>query len=203
MCGGNFYARGHIRGISKIIGMDPEPLVREFDDAHGAPQALSAATAFEPEIPVRFRERRAPNWTAAMAIALTIVVLYGLVRVFGGDGTPARKARPPASPAARPTSSPATQDRPVPVLPRKEVELMVKASRSSWLNVRDATGKEIFSGLVHRGDVKKWTASRRIRILIGNGGGVKLTVNGKDLGSPGASGQVLRLSFGPGRPEGA
>ncbi|HEV7934725.1 MAG TPA: RodZ domain-containing protein [Actinomadura sp.] len=200
LCGGNFYARGHIRSISQVIGIDPEPLVREFDDAHGAPQTLSAVTAFEPEIPVRIRERRAPNWSAAMLVALAIVVLYGLVRVFSGDGTPARTARPPA-PAAQPTSSPATQDRSAPVLPPKQVELMVKASRSSWLNVRDATGKEIFSGLVHRGDVKEWTASRRIRILIGNGGGVKLTVNGKDLGTPGASGQVLRLSFGPGRPE--
>jgi cytoskeletal protein RodZ len=93
LCGGNFYARGHIRSISQVIGIDPEPLVREFDDAHGAPQTLSAVTAFEPEIPVRIRERRAPNWSAAMLVALAIVVHYGLVRVFSGDGTPARTAR--------------------------------------------------------------------------------------------------------------
>ncbi|MFD0852227.1 helix-turn-helix domain-containing protein, partial [Actinomadura adrarensis] len=42
-CGGNFYARGHIRSISRVIGIDPEPLVREYDDAHGgAPMPLSA-----------------------------------------------------------------------------------------------------------------------------------------------------------------
>jgi cytoskeletal protein RodZ len=199
MCGGDFYARGHIRSISQVIGMDPEPLVREYDQAHGGPETLSAVTAFEPEIPLRIRERRAPNWSAAMMIALAFVAIYGLVRVFSGDGTPTRAGRPTTSPAAQPTS--ATQDRSVPVLPRKQVELKVKARRSSWLDVRDANGKEIFSGLVRPGDVKQWTATRRLRILIGNGGGVKLTVNGKDLGSPGASGEVLRLSFGPGQPE--
>jgi cytoskeletal protein RodZ len=202
MCGGNFYARGHIRSISGVIGIDPEPLVREYDDAHGSPEALSAVTAFEPEIPVRFRERRAPNWSAAMAIALVFVVIYGLVRVFGGDGTPAREARPAGSPGAQaaPSASPATEDHSVAV-PRKQVELRVKARRSSWLSVRDANGKQIFTGLVRPGDVKNWTTTKRIRILIGNGGGVKLTVNGKDIGAPGASGQVLRLSFGPGEPD--
>jgi cytoskeletal protein RodZ len=200
MCGGNFYARGHIRSISEVIGIDPEPLVREYDAAHGSPEALSAVTAFEPEIPVQIRERRAPNWTAAMAVALVFVLIYGLVRVFSGDGTGTRTARPPAAPATRPSPSPGAGDRALPATPRKQVELKVKARRASWLNVRDAGGKEIYSGIMRRGDVREWSTSKRIRILIGNGGGVKLTVNGRDIGAPGASGEVLRLSFGPGDP---
>src|SRR5689334_17773685 len=75
LCGGNFYARGHIRSIAKVIGIDPDPLVREYDETHGgAPAAISVATAFEPERPVRFRERRSPNWSAAMAVALVLMV---------------------------------------------------------------------------------------------------------------------------------
>ena len=30
-CGGDFYARGHIRGIAKAVGADPGPLVEEYD----------------------------------------------------------------------------------------------------------------------------------------------------------------------------
>jgi len=30
-CGGDFYARGHIRAIGRAIGTDPEPLIREYD----------------------------------------------------------------------------------------------------------------------------------------------------------------------------
>src|SRR3954462_1508675 len=71
LCGGNFYARGPIPSIPKVIGIDPDPLVREYNGPHGgAPAAISVATAFEPERPVQFRERRSPNWSAAMAVAL-------------------------------------------------------------------------------------------------------------------------------------
>jgi cytoskeletal protein RodZ len=203
ICGGNFYARGHVRSIGRVIGLDPEPLVREYDDAHGgAPQAISVATAFEPETPVRFRERRSPNWTAAMAIALTLVLIYGIVQAFGGDRQARTSVRAESrAVVATPTKSPTpAKSAPIPVAPHKEVTLRVKAKRKSWVNVRDGNGKQLFSGLVRTGDTKEWSAKKNIQILIGNGGGVKLTVNGKDLGSPGTDGQVVRLSFGPGDP---
>src|SRR5258707_3739116 len=41
-CGGDFYARGHIRSIAAVVGIDPEPLIREYDEAHGAPHATRA-----------------------------------------------------------------------------------------------------------------------------------------------------------------
>ena len=31
VCGGDFYARGHIRSIAKVVGADPVPLVAEYD----------------------------------------------------------------------------------------------------------------------------------------------------------------------------
>ncbi len=36
-CGGDFYARGHIRAIARAAGADPEPLVREYDSSQGTP----------------------------------------------------------------------------------------------------------------------------------------------------------------------
>ncbi len=32
-CGGDFYARGHIRAIAKVVGADPVPLIAEYDAA--------------------------------------------------------------------------------------------------------------------------------------------------------------------------
>lgn len=32
-CGGDFYARGHIRAIAKAVGTDPVPLIEEYDAA--------------------------------------------------------------------------------------------------------------------------------------------------------------------------
>ena len=36
-CGGDFYARGHIRAMARAAGADPEPLVREYDSSQGTP----------------------------------------------------------------------------------------------------------------------------------------------------------------------
>ncbi|MFB9836444.1 helix-turn-helix domain-containing protein [Actinoallomurus acaciae] len=196
LCGGNFYSRGHIRSIARAIGIDPEPLIGAYDDAHGgSPQAIPARQAFEPETPVRFRERRAPNWSAAMIVALVLVAIYGIVRVATGHDEHRSAQRAAAPATARPT--PRSRAVAPPPAPRKDVTVRVKAKRASWLNVRDAKGKELFSGIIRAGQTEEWKSKKRIRLLIGNGGGVRVTVNGKDVGAPGETGQVIRLSYGP------
>ncbi|WP_254716180.1 helix-turn-helix domain-containing protein [Actinomadura sp. WMMB 499] len=209
-CGGNFYARGHIRSVSRVIGIDPEPLVSEFDATHGgAPQPVSAVSAFEPEQPVReFRERRPPNWSAAMALALALVVVYTVVQVVGPDGGERRTATqvagtPGTSPSATPSSAPTKKSDPVAAAPRTEVDVRATANRTVWLSVRDGAGKALFTGIMRKGDQKRWTADKEIAMVIGIGGGVDLTVNGKELGAPGEDGGVQRLSFDRDDPEAA
>ncbi|MEV5825279.1 RodZ domain-containing protein [Spirillospora sp. NPDC052242] len=209
-CGGNFYARGHIRSVSRVIGIDPEPLVAEFDAIHGgAPQPVSAISAFEPEQPVReFRERRPPNWSAAMALALALVVVYAVVQVVGQDGGERRTAKPVAgtpvaSPSGSPTTGPTKKSDPVAAAPRTEVDVRATANRTVWLSVRDDEGEALFTGIMRKGDQKRWTADKKIDLVIGVGGGVDLTVNGKELGAPGQGGGVQRLSFDRDDPEAA
>ena len=36
-CGGDFYARGHIRAMARAVGTDPVPLIEEYDAAQGPP----------------------------------------------------------------------------------------------------------------------------------------------------------------------
>lgn len=201
LCGGNFYSRGHIRSIARVVGIDPEPLVAAFDDEHGgAPQALPLGQAFEPEIPIRFRERRPPNWTAAMAVVLVLVVGYLVVSLVSGH--PAHKAENQAA-HPKPVSTPSVSHSPAASAvkaPHGEVTVKVTAKRSSWLDVRNAKDQALYSGILAAGSEQEWTAAKRIGIIVGNGGGVVLVVNGKDVGSPGSGGQVVRLSFGPGDP---
>lgn len=201
-CGGNFYARGHIRSIGRVVGVDPEPLVQEYDDTHGgSPQALTARQAFEPERPVPFRDRRSPNWTAAMVVALVLVVVYGIVRVAtsGESHKTVQRAAEPVASSPAPAPSRSAQPEPVAKAPRKDVTVRVKAKRACWLSVRDAKGHQLYSGIISAGDSEEWTAKKYIRLFLGNGGGVALTVNGKNVGSPGDGYQ--RLKFGPEDPE--
>ncbi|MEU5990724.1 helix-turn-helix domain-containing protein [Spirillospora sp. NPDC047418] len=205
LCGGNFYARGHIRSISRVIGIDPEPLVAEFDAAHGgAPQPVSVVAAFEPEQPVAFRERKAPNWSAAMALALALVVIYGVVQVVGHDGggeqrTAQQVAGTPPPPSPKPSAS--QSGAPVAEAPRTEVDVRVEAKRTTWLNVMGDKGRTLFIGTLHKGEQKDFSAKKKVKLVIGVGGSVNLTVNGKDIGSPGKGKGVQRLSFDREDPE--
>ena len=48
-CGGDFYARGHIRAIARAVGEDPLPLIDEFDSTWRSAKEITAAEAFQPQ----------------------------------------------------------------------------------------------------------------------------------------------------------
>lgn len=210
LSGGDFYARGHIRAIAQTVGTDAAPLVQEYDDGHGgAPQPTSAVEAFEPETPIKMGERRRPNWAAAMAVAIIVVVAFGAVKLItGSNDSPARKQAQPqhsaAAPArtASPTPTPSKSSGPVAMAPG-EVTVRLSAVESTWVSVHNDAGDQLFEGLVSTDDVKSWSAKRKLKLILGNAGGVRLRVNGKDVGKPGSEGDVIRLSFGPGDPTAA
>jgi cytoskeletal protein RodZ len=114
-CGGDFYARGHIRAIAGAVGTDPEPLIEEFDSRWRTAQELTAAEAFEPVMPIRTRERRRVRWTAALAVAVLAVIGFAAYEFASGVGhnhhtTAASGQRAgPGSPAAASASAPAVQ----------------------------------------------------------------------------------------------
>jgi len=65
LCGGDFYARGHIRNMAVAVGTDPAPLLAQFDAEHPQSTPPRAAEVFEPD--TARPERRGPNWTASDA----------------------------------------------------------------------------------------------------------------------------------------
>jgi hypothetical protein len=73
----------------------------------------------------------------------------------------------------------------------------VRATDRSWVQVTTTTGQELFQGLLQRGQEKTFTDKTRLKLVIGNAGGVQLTVNGSEIGAPGRRGQVARLQFTP------
>ncbi|WP_283134747.1 helix-turn-helix domain-containing protein [Rhizohabitans arisaemae] len=206
LCGGDFYARGHVRNIAKVVGMDPEAAVHTFDEAHGGvPQPVRAASVFQAETPIKLRDRRSPNWTAAMIVALAVVVVFGAARMMGSAAGPA-DIRPASVPSLIVTQAPATpkanamaeQD---PAKRNRNVVVKVKVIKASFLQVLDAKGKKLYQGTVPAGKTVTWKSKDKIRLTIGNAGGVRLNVNGKDLGVPGKTGEIVNRSFGPEVPE--
>jgi cytoskeletal protein RodZ len=84
VCGGDFYARGHIRSIAKVVAADPGPLIKEFDTTHRTPGAVSATSIDELLTRSRAAEqqRRRRSWAVvAGAVTAGLALLVGAVFV--------------------------------------------------------------------------------------------------------------------------
>ena len=202
--GGDFYARGHIRTIAQKVGVDPAPLLAEFDAARPEAAPPRATDVFESETAAR-PERRGPNWSAAMAVAVAVVLVYGVVQVvtrdsppptegISGSGSDATTTSAPATPSPSPT--PTGDGSAVAQAPRTKVTVVVKARDTSWVQATTASGEELFQGLLED-ETRTFSDRQRIKLVIGNAGAVTLTVNGTPIGSPGRPGQVARVQFTP------
>ena len=70
-------------------------------------------------------------------------------------------------------------------------------SGKSWIGIQDASGAQIFSGSIKVGESKSFAEDQLLQVTIGNAAAVSLNVNGKEIGTPGGVGEVVRLSFTP------
>jgi cytoskeletal protein RodZ len=203
-CGGDFYARGHLRNIAAAVGLDPAPLLAEFDAARPDAAPARATEVFESETTTWKERRGGPNWSAAMAAALVLVIAYGLVQAFSGSGggghdvaDPGRSTSAAPSISSPSSPTPSGDDSAVAQAPRGKVTVAVRATDRSWVQVTTTSGQELFQGLLQRGQEKTFTDKTRLKLVIGNAGGVELTVNGSVIGAPGRRGQVARVQFTP------
>lgn len=88
-CGGDFYARGHIRAIAAAVGADPRPLIEEYDSTRRV-QEIAVASVFDPVTPIKLRERRGINWTAVLSVLVLAALGVAGYLFFNASGHQAR-----------------------------------------------------------------------------------------------------------------
>jgi cytoskeletal protein RodZ len=195
-CGGDFYARGHIRSIAGVVGTDPVPLISEYDAEHGPPGAMRAADVFEPSTPIKIRERRSPSLGLIVGLVLLAIIGFGAYRLASHHGGASAAAAPPTHrPTARAT--PTVHPSPSATPTSSDVVIHLTANEDCWvLMTSSSSGSQIYMGVVPAGASVTWTEKQAVSVRLGNPGGVVLTVNGKRQ-NPNSTTPVT-LSFSPG-----
>lgn len=212
-CGGDVYARGHIRTLARAVNLDPAPLIAQYETEHGKgrPAPTPAAPLFEAE---RIRpERRGPNWTAAMVAAIVVVIGFvGFTMVKGGDdggkenvadGTASTESASPTPKAEKPAvPEPEPSDSAIAAAPQDKVTVQVSAvDGRSWISAKDHNGRLLFDGLLKQGESKTFQDSSKINLVLGDAGAIDLFVNGKKIEDDFQPGAVERLTYTKGDPQ--
>jgi cytoskeleton protein RodZ len=201
-CGGDFYARGHLRTLARVLGKDPAPLLAQFDERY-ATAPINARRVFEAELATGMTGSMrstvgGPNWALLVGVVLVLVMVWGAVRLFASEPTELLRAPVPVLNGSAGVGSgrvdPGAAAQPVPV--GRPIRLtLVGAQDGSKVVVRNGSGKVVWAGMIVLGEKRTVRALPPLTVRATDAGALEARVNGVDKGSLGSLGAPGRRTF--------
>lgn len=184
-CGGDFYARGHLRTLARVLGVDVAPLLADYD-ARYADAPINPRRVFEAELGAGGAirgTRGGPNWSIMIAAVMALVLCWSVARLVMDQPVDLRDPAPNL-PAAVQSSAGAR----VPVT-------LTAAGGGATVWVRDGDNELVFKGTLTFGQVKVIDkVSQPVRVQSSDGS-VEVAVDGQDRGALGATGKTAQDTF--------
>ena len=187
-CGGNFYARGHIRAIARVVKTEPEVLLAKFDETHPEPDAdRSRRDELAPDRRPTLHPAR-PRWAVVLGAILVGLMGWGMVRLFtlpnDVEANASKTTSTPAvtTPAPKMTAKPSAKPKPPakPVAKPGIVKLTLTArGAGSYVTVRNSRGVRLFQGRLGPGSTQTIVNKGEMRVSLVNGGNITVLVNNK------------------------
>lgn len=181
-CGGDFYARGHLRTLARVLGVESEPLLRSYDERY-ADAPINPRRVFEAELAqgagggIR-SVRGGPNWSVLIAAVMTLVLAWSIARLVMDSPPDIRDQAPILNGSEGPANAAAPAN----------VTLKVSASGSTHMVVR-SNGKVVFEGDLEYGDVHRIDVTPPVRVQAADAGAIQVEINGEARGALGQPGQ--------------
>jgi cytoskeletal protein RodZ len=196
-CGGETYARGHLRNLATKLSVDPQLFLIAFEDEQMHIDRSMQDLLVENSVMREPNESRKVSWKVLVAISISVILIVGIAQVaMSNNSSPDIPVT--VEETTEPTAEPTTESVDEPIVSTGEgVKVVITATRAkSWLFISDSSGQTLFSGQISQGVSKSFSASEQLNLRVGNAGGVDLTVNGKKVDSIGIDGEVVSLSYG-------
>ncbi|CAN2209694.1 COG1426 Predicted transcriptional regulator contains Xre-like HTH domain [Candidatus Nanopelagicaceae bacterium] len=209
-CGGDIYARGHLRNIAPKIGLDGNDLVALYNAEHSVESRSINEMLAENSVARVPHEKKSISWKVPAGFSLAIVLALAVAQIvitnvnsdspIKPDVTVSESATPvDESPSPSPSPSAVASDQPTAAATTKPastgVSLLVSAARGNSLIDIVVDGKHLFKGSLFQGESKSFEATTSISVYFSNPAGLDVTLNGELLASLGDKNQEVRRTF--------
>ena len=188
------YRRSFVRQYARVLELNEEEIVARFLQQYDDPEV---------PLPQPWPEHR--HWHGNLIWILAPLAAFAGVYHFWQNEI---HATPPVSATRRPTARHSGEAARVQAAPAEKVASepasapnlggMVTVAFSTtepvWVLVT-CDGVQAFNGTIATSERKQFEASTRMTALVGNAGGLGLSLNGKPIGPVGAHGEVKLLEF--------
>ena len=203
-CGGEIYARGHVRNIAKVLKADEREFLRLFDEEQASAKRTMQNMQVKNTVMRQSEGGRKISIKALIVIAVASLGIVGVAQNIISNTSSVDVAIPASSPSPTQSLSPQpTESESAQPTAQSSfstgigVEVRIDATRAkSWLFVSDAAGRTLFSGQIPKGQFRIFTTDTRLDLKVGNAGGVDLEINGENSPSIGGDGEVVSVSYG-------
>lgn len=198
-CGGDIYARGHLRNIAPKIGLDANQLIDLYNEEHSAESRSINEMLAENNVARVPHEKKSISWKVPAAFSIAIILVLAIAQIVitnvnsenpikplaTATATPEPSASAVATEAASPTTSPVGGG----------VTMSITAARGNSLIDIVVDGQHVAKGSIFQGESKSFKATTSISIYFSNPAGLDVTVNGELLAPLGGQNQEVRRTF--------
>ncbi len=190
-CGGDFYARGHLRTLARVLGVDVTPLLIAYDERY-ADAPINPRRVFEAELATGAGgsirgTRGGANWSVLVAAVMTLILAWSIARLVMDSPVELTPPAPRLNGSAGPNNNLRLGD-PVPVV-------LSTGKGGAHVVVRDGSGSVAWSGDLALGErhvVKSVAPPVRVQTSDGS---LRVKVDGKNRGALGVDGQPAQDTF--------
>lgn len=206
-CGGDTYARGHVRNIANALSVEPAAFLDLYVTNQVQAERPMYDLLLENKVtpPLNQKSRLSLKMLSTISASAVVLVVGGQIAYTNfqpAKGSSTKSLILATSPATTATPSPSstsltpgTSLNPTPVA--GAVNVAITASRGdTWLSVSNSTGVNLFSGRLSRGQSQIFSDATSLNIRYGNAGAVDVVVNGTANPVPGGMGEVVDRTYG-------
>lgn len=190
-CGGDFYARGHLRTLSRILGVDAEPLLETYTERY-ADAPVDPRRVFAAELATArggaLRSTRGPSWSVLVAAVMAVVLVWSIARLVMDDG-------PSVQPQVRGINSSGGVNNSFAQAAAEPLPVVITAAGGGARVVaRDGAGEIVFDGQLAFNQSQSFQAAPPVRISTTDGS-LEVTLDGEERGAVGSTGQQAQQTY--------